>query len=927
MKLDTSALKPHFLDYLRTLGITPNAGGYVPCPKHADSEPYKNCHVAPDGQHAKCFVCGEGWDIVGWEMVRSSSSFPVAAKAVSDIIGVGLGNTANYEAPAPSRLDKPKKAAVNLVPLPLAEAQRIFTVEKLLTKFAREHWGDRIAGMWAAKNERGEVEVVDVRFEKGVAADDVGTVGLRAAGAKDEKAGQEAQTVITKTVISFFWDGQRIQSKGCPVVLFGRDGLASEPDWPVCFHEGAKCFDAARAIHGVTPVTWNRGAENVGNFSVEPIRGRTVYIYPDDDAPGRKAARALASRLQGIAASVKICSPMVRGPGYDVVDALAEGKTPDEIRAWILEGPALEESDDEIKKDKGTSVEGSGTVPIRSSSGDNGRRGGSPPTESDLGNRAPRDGIPFRILGTADDGNTYFLNRHERLSFTRLTSLTKNFLVELAPLSWWLTEFPGGKGGFSLDEGIDMIMEFSRKPFDPDNVRGVGAWKEPDGRTCYNDGERVWGDFDERRVFLKRTRHDIGLGAGLASAAVRKEMLDAAAAMSFETQADAVRLLAWSVIAPFGGALPWRPAGYLTGESESGKTTAVNFIVKGLAGIGSKDIATGGETSGAGVRQHDKEASKPVIIEEAEDDTQKKKDNKEEILSIMRQSTSDDAPKAWKGTQDGRGGIVYDMRKTFLFVGISPLVGSDADRNRLFFVNMVPGTGDWKAIKARIRAAFTDDNCHAVQAFVWEHLREILDHVDGFTDQIEAIGALSIRYAGMEAILFSAFWRVFMDRWPEPAEFSAWLAELYRLQAPEKKRNQADEMVERILEEVVKLTDGRGETRSLGYIMRALRRGQEENPFAEGAQTGQALPMSDKRRQTFSDTALDFGLRLDVDKELAIKTDQKQIMRILGMNRGYSKILKRSPRWNKDRINVGGNWACVVMRGFLDEIDSGEAPF
>ena len=145
MRLDTSALKPHFLDYLRTLGITPNVGGYVPCPKHADSEPYANCHVTPDGTAAHCFVCqpkGESWDIVGWEMVRSSSSFPVAAKAVSDIIGVGLGQTANYEAPAPSRLDKPKKAAVNLVPLPLAEAQKIFTAEKLLTKFARAHWGD-----------------------------------------------------------------------------------------------------------------------------------------------------------------------------------------------------------------------------------------------------------------------------------------------------------------------------------------------------------------------------------------------------------------------------------------------------------------------------------------------------------------------------------------------------------------------------------------------------------------------------------------------------------------------------------------------------------------------------------------------------------------------------------------------------------------
>ena len=55
----------------------------------------------------------------------------------------------------------------------------------------------------------------------------------------------------------------------------------------------------------------------------EHFRGKQVNVIPDDDAPGRKHARAVAQSLQGVAASVRIVSL----PGKDASDWIAAGGT------------------------------------------------------------------------------------------------------------------------------------------------------------------------------------------------------------------------------------------------------------------------------------------------------------------------------------------------------------------------------------------------------------------------------------------------------------------------------------------------------------------------------------------------------------------------------------------------------------------------
>src|SRR5208282_3322557 len=71
--------------------------------------------------------------------------------------------------------------------------------------------------------------------------------------------------------------------------------------------------------------------------------------------------------------------------------------------------------------------------------------------------QAPPDALPFRILGTADDGLTYFIDRSERLYTLRLGGLTKTQLFLLADRDWWEDAFPGARGRMDLDGAINYL--------------------------------------------------------------------------------------------------------------------------------------------------------------------------------------------------------------------------------------------------------------------------------------------------------------------------------------------------------------------------------------------------------------------------------------------------------------------------------------
>ncbi len=108
--------------------------------------------------------------------------------------------------------------------------------------------------------------------------------------------------------------------------------VAADPAEDVYYPEGEK--DVLRlASHGLTATTNAQGADTTPTAEMlEPLRGRSVIILPDNDPPGREHAEAVAAALAGIAGRVKIVSLAGLPPKGDVSDAIDAGLTPEELR-------------------------------------------------------------------------------------------------------------------------------------------------------------------------------------------------------------------------------------------------------------------------------------------------------------------------------------------------------------------------------------------------------------------------------------------------------------------------------------------------------------------------------------------------------------------------------------------------------------------
>jgi putative DNA primase/helicase len=85
-----------------------------------------------------------------------------------------------------------------------------------------------------------------------------------------------------------------------PRPLYGLDRLAAKPAAPVVVCEGEKAADAAqRLLPSYACVCWPAGTANAKAADWQPLDGRKVIIWPDNDAGGVKAATEIAGMLAG----------------------------------------------------------------------------------------------------------------------------------------------------------------------------------------------------------------------------------------------------------------------------------------------------------------------------------------------------------------------------------------------------------------------------------------------------------------------------------------------------------------------------------------------------------------------------------------------------------------------------------------------------
>lgn len=121
--------------------------------------------------------------------------------------------------------------------------------------------------------------------------------------------------------------------------------LAAPPSEPVVLVEGEKAADALTAV-GILAVATVTGANGTpSDASLKPLVGRTVYLWPDHDEPGRQHMQRIAAALDRLGGAPRIIRwADVSAPGDDAADYLANGGTADGVRQMLTAAHAAEKT-------------------------------------------------------------------------------------------------------------------------------------------------------------------------------------------------------------------------------------------------------------------------------------------------------------------------------------------------------------------------------------------------------------------------------------------------------------------------------------------------------------------------------------------------------------------------------------------------------
>lgn len=311
---------------------------------------------------------------------------------------------------------------------------------------------------------------------------------------------------------------------------------------------------------------------------------------------------------------------------------------------------------------------------------------------------------PFRVLGY--DHSEYFVYQREKNQMIRMTKgdMTENGFLELAPADWWGFRFPAKSALFNKPAAVDWLIRqaCSAGIYDPGSVRGRGAWVDA-GRTVFHFGTHLWVDGQSMPVSAIKSNFvyemDRRLPAPGDTALTDAEgagLVDLAKMFRWNKPASAALLAGFVALAPLCGALRWRPHIWITGGAGCGKTTVLNQYVHLL--LGGLDIFAQGNSTEAGIRQKLKCDALPVLFDESEQNNDREANRVQNVLSLIRQASSESAAVTLKGTAGGDV-MQFHIRSMFCLSSIQVGMKHQADFERLTVLSLRPKREESDAAK------------------------------------------------------------------------------------------------------------------------------------------------------------------------------------------------------------------------------------
>lgn len=558
-----------------------------------------------------------------------------------------------------------------------------------------------------------------------------------------------------------------------PRPLKNLDKIHAKPLALILIVEGEKTCDAAERLYPNTIVTcWIGGVAGVKHTDWSPLKDRNVIYWPDNDQPGFDAMHCVHGHLEEIVESAKwVLMPPGVEKGWDLADAdwtheyakeysstniidypgigfkwgegnnkvnemswdigvmeRSEKKTPKELKAEAKQAKEDEKKEKEKERSAGYNL---------------------PPVDNDGDpEEMPLMGTEFfRILGVQKEGNgmIYYFYAFATKTVIGLSpsSMTKNNLMQLAPLNWWKNTFVDQKNGFSVDRAANYLINKSSTAgtFSDRWIRGRGAWVD-NKNIVIHAGDKLFVNGVETRLADYESKYIYELGDELgfsvdnpATAKSSSRLLELLKLLKWERSVNAWLLAGFCVVAPVCGALNWRPHIWLTGPAGSGKTWVFKNILRAL--LGETGLAVQGETSEAGLRQTLKHDALPIIFDEAEGEDRKAQDRMQSVLALMRASSANDSGVMAKGSAGGSA-KTYMIRSCFAFASIGVQVAQQSDRTRVTILGLLKANGPdtdqkWKEFQKQYAELMTEQFCDSIRARTVSLLPTILKNVKTFS--------------------------------------------------------------------------------------------------------------------------------------------------------------------------------------------------
>ena len=335
--------------------------------------------------------------------------------------------------------------------------------------------------------------------------------------------------------------------------------------------------------------------------------------------------------------------------------------------------------------------------------------------------------VRAKVTVLGHDGSTYYLYNHNKrrvVSYKRSEFGAMTTLIEICPdMQFWEMHFMTDK-----KKGVDMIQAFSwisgladrRGVYNPYTIRGRGAWHD-NGRLVFHHGEYLTVDgqamhlADIQSEYIYQGQRPLsGIARDPLTSKEGSRLIQIARMARWVDPVSAYYLMGWTLLAPVCGALTWRPHCWVTGGAGSGKSTIIGSFVRPLIrGIG--EIFQGA-SSEPGIRNWLKSDAIPVIIDETESNDEEDRKRLRQLLTMIRQSSTETEAVTAKGMSGGGGVQAYHIRSMFLLSSINIMSGDrESDASRMAVLHLKPACTD-----------IEDDR--------WEDLKEALHRIALRTD-------------------------------------------------------------------------------------------------------------------------------------------------------------------------------------------------